>query len=200
MGHVYEEINERLAAFIDEQPMFFVGTAPSGDSGHVNVSPKGMAGTFKILGPHRVAYLDWGGSGVEGTAHMRQNGRVCVMFCSFGRSPKILRLHGTGTPVLRGEPRFAELLARFDAAPDVHGVRGVIEVDVTRVSDSCGYGVPYMELKGDRTMLVDVNERRSDADIAKRRLETNTLSLDGLPGVAGTAAEARYRRKLEADH
>lgn len=199
MGHVYQGITDRLAAFIAEQPMFFVGTAPSGDAGHVNVSPKGMAGTFAVLDPHSVAYLDWGGSGIEGTAHMRQNGRVCVMFCSFGRNPKILRLHGTGTPVLRGDDSFADLLARFPDAPEPKAVRGIITVAVTRVSDSCGYGVPYMEVKGERTMLIDVNERRTDAEMAKRRLETNTLSLDGLPGVAGTPAEDRYRRLLDAD-
>lgn len=199
MGNVYEEITDRLARFIDEQPMFFVATAPSGDSGHVNVSPKGMAGTFAVLGPHSVAYLDWGGSGIEGTAHMRQNGRVCVMFCSFGRNPKILRLHGTGVPVLRGEDRFDELVARFPDAPDPKAVRGVIDVAVTRVSDSCGYGVPYMEPKGERTMLIDVNERRTDAEMARRRLETNTVSLDGLPGVAGTPAEDRYQRLLAGD-
>lgn len=199
MGQVYPEITDRLAAFIAEQPMFFVATAPSGDSGHVNVSPKGMSGTFKVLDAHTVAYLDWGGSGIEGTAHMRQNGRVCVMFCSFGRSPKILRLHGTGTPVLRGDARFDELAAHFESAPDLKAVRGIITVDVTRVADSCGYGVPYMELKADRMMLVDVNERRDAATMAKRRLASNTVSLDGLPGVAGTPAEKRYHRMLATE-
>ncbi|MGH8793224.1 MAG: pyridoxamine 5'-phosphate oxidase family protein [Stackebrandtia sp.] len=184
MGEVFEEITPRLAEFIAEQPVFFVGTAPSGDGGHVNVSPKGMSGTFKVLGTHRVAYLDWGGSGVEGTAHMRQNGRVCVMFCSFDRKPKILRLHGRGEPIFVDDPRFAGLLAEFEGQ-ETHGLRTIVDVEVTRVADSCGYAVPYMEYKGDRDMLVEVNSRRSAAEIHRRRVESNTVSIDDLPGIEG---------------
>lgn len=185
MGEVYEEITERLRRFIAAQPMFFVGTAPSGDGGHVNVSPKGMSGTFQVLDPHRVAYLDWGGSGIEGTAHLRQNGRICIMFCSFDKTPKILRLHGTGEPVFPDQrERFAELLGRFES-PITHGLRSIVDVSVTRVSDSCGYAVPYMELVSDRSMLIDVNARRTPEEIAKRRIATNVDSIDGLPGLRG---------------
>jgi hypothetical protein len=196
MGQVYERITDRLAEFIDAQPMFFVATAPSGDSGHVNVSPKGMAGCFKILGPHRVAYLDWGGSGVEGTAHLRQNGRICVMFCSFDRSPKILRLHGRGEPVFRADPRFDALVERFDD-PQLHGVRSIIDVEVTRVSDSCGYGVPHMSFEAERTMLTDVNARRTTAQISRRRLASNTVSIDGLPGLADSDGQRYYEQFLD---
>ncbi|CAM3474450.1 pyridoxamine 5'-phosphate oxidase family protein [Stackebrandtia soli] len=183
MGEVYDDINDRLAAFIAAQPMFFVGTAPSGDAGHVNVSPKGMRGTFAVLDPLRVAYLDWGGSGIEGTAHMRQNGRVCVMFCSFGRQPKIVRLHGVGEPVFPDQrERFAELLTHFDS-PNLHGVRAIVDVSVTRISDSCGYAVPRMTYEGDRDMLIDVNARRTKQQIAQRRIATNLDSIDGLPGL-----------------
>ncbi|GAA4900470.1 pyridoxamine 5'-phosphate oxidase [Stackebrandtia albiflava] len=184
MGTVYPEITERLAEFIEAQPVFFVGTAPAESDGHVNVSPKGMSGTFRILAPDRVAYLDWGGSGIEGTAHMRQNGRVCVMFCSFTRQPKILRLHGLGRPVFPDQPEFAPLLARFDD-PVTHGLRAIVDITVTRVSDSCGYAVPLMEYQGDRTMLIDLNARRTRAEIAERRTRTNEYSVDGLPGLAG---------------
>lgn len=182
MGQVYDEITPRLAEFLAAQPMFFVGTAPSGDEGHVNVSPKGLSGTFKILDPRRVCYLDWGGSGIEGTAHMRQNGRVCVMFCSFERSPNIVRLHGRGTPVFPDDAGFDALLAEFDGLP-TPGLRAIIVVEVSRVSDSCGYGVPYMEYQEDRSMLIDVNARRTKDQMAKRRIETNTDSIDGLPGL-----------------
>src|SRR5690606_21301476 len=152
--------------------------------------------TFKIIDPLRVAFLDWGGSGIETTAHLRQNGRICVMFCSFDRNPKILRLHGRGEPVLRGDERFPELLARFDETPDPHAVRGIIDISVTRIADSCGFGVPRMEQLGERTTLIDVNARRDDATIAARRLDTNLHSIDGLPGVEGTPAQTRYERKL----
>src|SRR5689334_25176695 len=107
---VHERIDGRLRAFIETQPVFFVATAPSGDGGHVNVSPKGMAGTFVVLGEHRVAYLDFHGSGAETIAHLAENGRITIMFCSFQGSPNIVRLHGVGRAVPVTDPEFAELL------------------------------------------------------------------------------------------
>ena len=112
MGRIYERIDERQAAWIARQAMFFVGTAPSGDDGHINVSPKGPIGSLRVLDDHTVAYLDIVGSGAETIAHLRDNGRICVMFCAFDGPPRILRLHGEGEYVRPGEPRFDELLAR----------------------------------------------------------------------------------------
>jgi hypothetical protein len=178
---VYDSIDGRLRTFIAAQHMFFVATAPSGPDGHVNVSPKGMTGTFAILGEHRVAYLDYHGSGAETIAHLRQNGRITLMFCAFGGPPNIVRLHGTGRYVLVTEPECAELLASFAAPPDTHGVRGIIVVDVHRVSDSCGYAVPLMSYEGDRDLLVRAHERRSDDDLADYRRTRNGSSIDGLP-------------------
>jgi hypothetical protein len=181
MGKVYDSIDGRLRGFITEQPMFFVATAPTGPDGHVNVSPKGMTGTFAVLGPHRVAYLDYHGSGAETIAHLRQNGRITLMFCAFAGPPKIVRLHGTGRSVPVTDPAAAGLLAAFPAPPDTHGVRCIIDVDVRRVSDSCGYAVPLMSYQGDRDLLVRSHERRTDEDLAEYRRTRNETSIDGLP-------------------
>src|ERR671928_1404168 len=138
MAKLFEEIDDKLRAFIERQPMFFVATAPSGDAGHINVSPKGGSNLFHVTGPHGFAYVDLMGSGIETVAHLRENGRIVLMFCSFDGPPKILRLHGRGVPVQQGDPGFAEALAAFDITDEQRrAVRSVVEVSITRVSDSC---------------------------------------------------------------
>ncbi|MEV4826000.1 pyridoxamine 5'-phosphate oxidase family protein [Micromonospora sp. NPDC049274] len=181
MGKVYPEIDGRLREFIAAQPVFFVATAPSGSEGHVNVSPKGMTGTFVILGPHRVAYLDYHGSGAETIAHLRDNGRITLMFCAFDGPPKIVRLHGRGSSVAVTEAAFADRLAEFPAPPDVHAVRAVITVEVERVSDSCGYAVPLMDYRAERDLLVTSHSRRTADDLVTYRATRNAASIDGLP-------------------
>jgi hypothetical protein len=178
---VHESIDGRLRDFIVDQPMFFVATAPSGPDGHVNVSPKGMAGTFVVRGPHRVAYLDYHGSGAETIAHLRDNGRITLMFCAFQGSPTIVRLHGTGRAVAVTDPGYAEMLSWFATPPDTHGARSIIDVDVHRVSDSCGYAVPLMAYEGDRDLLLRSHGRRDDEALAEYRRVKNAASIDGLP-------------------
>ncbi|SNT64765.1 Pyridoxamine 5'-phosphate oxidase [Asanoa hainanensis] len=189
---LHEKIDGRLREFVEAQHMFFVATAPSGDEGHVNLSPKGMAGTFVVLGEHRVAYLDFHGSGAETLAHLRQNGRITIMFCAFEGPPNIVRLHGRGTHTPIGSPELDRLLADFPDAPDLHGLRGVITVEVTRVSDSCGYSVPFMSYQGDRDLLLRWAERKDEAALADYRRAKNATSIDGLPGfeVDGPGQEA----------
>jgi hypothetical protein len=184
MGKVYEAIDGRLRDFIEAQPVFFVATAPSGDGGHVNLSPKGMSGTLAVLGEHRVAYLDHYGSGAETIAHLRQNGRIVVMFCAFTGPPKIVRLHGKGSAVLAGDPGFEELWPDF-GGQERHGVRSIIDVEVSRVSDSCGYAVPLMDLVGDRDLLVRSHSRRDEQALADYGAAKNLTSIDGLPALAG---------------
>ena len=178
---LHDIIDSRLREFIVSQPMFFVATAPSGAQGHVNVSPKGMTGTFAVLGELRVAYLDFHGSGAETTAHLRENGRITLMFCAFDGKPNIVRLYGTGRVVTATDPGYAELLASFATPPDLHGLRSVIDIDVHRVSDSCGYAVPLMTYEGDRDLLTRWSSRRSDEDLAEYRRKKNKASIDGLP-------------------
>jgi hypothetical protein len=178
MGKATDRIDEATAAWLGRQQMFFVGTAPA-DGGHVNVSPKGLD-TFRVLGPNRVAYLDLTGSGVETIAHLRENGRVTLMFCAFEGPPRIVRLFGRGEPVVAADERFSELAAMFDAFP---GRRSVIVVDVDRVADSCGYAVPRYEYRGQRDRLIEWAERRGGDGIAAYWQEKNMTSIDGLPGL-----------------
>jgi hypothetical protein len=184
MAKTHESINGRLRSFIEAQPMFFVATAPGGSGGHVNLSPKGMTGTFAVLGEHRVAYLDYFGSGAETIAHLRDNGRIVIMFCAFTGPPNIVRLHGTGRAVLPADPDHDGLLAAFPAAR-IHGLRTVIDVTVERVSDSCGYSVPLMDYAGDRDLLERWAERKSDADLVDYANTKNLHSIDGLPALPG---------------
>ena len=179
MGKVYEVIDERLAAFLTAQHVFFVGTAPAGGDGHVNVSPKGMD-CFRILDPITVAYLDLTGSGVETIAHLRDNGRITLLFCAFDGPPKIVRLYGRGEAVLPGDDAFAELAARFPSPP---GVRSVIRIHLDRVSDSCGYAVPTYRYVGERDQLLLWAERKGVDGVEAYRRERNARSIDGLPGL-----------------
>ena len=178
MGKVLERIDDRLRAFIEAQPVFFVGTAPTGPDGHVNVSPKGLSDTFRVVDDATVAYLDLTASGAETIAHLRQNGRIVVMFCSFERSPNVVRLHGRGRVVSLYDPQYAEWAALF---PDNPAARAVIVVDVTRVSTSCGYALPILEQVEERDVLTDNMRRRGPEGIKRYRRTKNAVSIDGLP-------------------
>lgn len=180
MAKRYEEIDESLAEFMAAQPVFFVASAPSGPGGHVNCSPKGNSGAFVVLGPTSVAYQDLTGSGAETVAHLRENGRIVVMFCAFSGPPKIVRLHGRGTLVLPGEERFEELapLFAYDA-----GRRAFVDVEVHRVSTSCGFGAPLMSFQGHRGTLTKWAEAKGPEKLEEYREEKNSLSLDGLPAL-----------------
>src|ERR1035438_5938355 len=150
MGSVYEEIDSRLADWILRQSLFFVGTAPAGNDGHVNVSPKGPIGTLRVLSPHSVAYLDIVGSGAETIAHLRENGRIVIMLCAFDGPPRILRLHGRGTVLMPADPAFDGLIDGFEQPERQEARRAIVLVEVTRIADSCGYGVPLMKPQGQR--------------------------------------------------
>jgi hypothetical protein len=181
MGRVLEAITDELAEFIGAQRVFFVATAPT-DGGHVNVSPKGLD-TFAVLDPNTVAYLDLTGSGVETVAHLRENGRITIMFCAFDGKPNIVRLYGHGEVLPIGEPSADALLPRFGAYP---GARSVICVQVDRVSTSCGYGVPLLSYEGERDQLTTWADRRGPDGLVEYREEKNAVSIDGLPGLSAT--------------
>ncbi|MEM7092482.1 MAG: pyridoxamine 5'-phosphate oxidase family protein [Actinomycetota bacterium] len=178
MGNLHESITDELKQFAESQPMFFVATAPS-EGGHVNVSPKGLEPVV-VLGPHEVAYIDRTGSGVETIAHLQDNGRVTLMFCAFTGKPNIVRFAGTGEAIFTDDPRFRELAARF---PETPAVRSIIRIDVDHVQDSCGYGVPLMEFKGDRRALDGWAANKSAEDVTAYHQKKNRVSVDGLPGI-----------------
>ena len=188
MGKRYECIDARMAAWIEAQPVFFVATAPLAADGLVNLSPRGLRGTFRVLDEHTFGYADLTGSGIETVAHLRENGRICVMFCAFAGPPKIVRLHGTGSVVLRDEPDFVAAVEPFAGAVMVgmreSAVRAVVRVDVHRISDACGHGVPLMDLRAERDVLDSWTANRGPDGLARYHAERNAVSLDGLPGLA----------------
>jgi hypothetical protein len=179
MSKTYERLDERLSAFIAAQRLFFVATAPRADAGLVNLSPKGYD-SFRIIDDTTVAYLDLGGSGVETLAHVRENGRITIMFCAFEGRANILRLYGQGEAVTVGEPGFAEAMALF---PDCTRARAVITVHITRIADSCGWAVPFFNYVGERDQLQRWMDDRTGEEWLERRYATNETSLDGLPGL-----------------
>jgi hypothetical protein len=187
MGRTLDEIDDTLAAWIARQPMFFVGTAPLAGDGHVNLSPKGPGSTLRVLGPHEVAYLDYTGSGAETIAHLRENGRIVVMWCAFEGPPQIARLHGRGEVVWPDDPRFGALVATFDRPLPDASLRAIVRVDVERVARSCGYTVPLMRFEGEREHMPKWTDKQlrsgGDGALDAYRAEKNATSIDGLPAV-----------------
>jgi len=179
MGRVHDGVDDHLREFLERQPMFFVATAPLGPDGHVNVSPKGLEGTFAVLDESHVAYLDLTGSGIETIAHLRENGRITLMFCAFDGPARIVRLFGRGTVTVPADPEYTDLAARF---PSFAGARAVITVALDRVSDSCGYGVPHMQFVEHQERLVDWANALGDDGLRDYRVDKNRKSIDGLPG------------------
>lgn len=185
MGKTYERLDGRLREFIENQPVFFVASAPLAAGGHLNLSPKGRSGTLTVLDERRVAYLDFGGSHAETIAHLRENGRITLMWCAFEGPPNIVRVHGHGEPVFRDDPRWAGLVGRFGHAADGQGLRAIIVVTAKLISDTCGFAVPLMDYRTDRTLHAEYFGRKSDAEFAAycATKPYNRTSMDGLPAL-----------------
>lgn len=197
MAQVYERIDEKLSTWIQRQRLFFIATASRADDGHLNLSPKGPIESLRILGPHRVAYLDLIGSGAETVAHLRENGRIVVMLCAFEGPPRVVRLHGRGEVIQIGEPGFEERMVELDfssIAASSEGSRAIITINVERISDSCGYGVPLMQYQGERPQMVAWIEKklRDNANgLMNYVAEYNATDIDGLPAFDPTILPRR---------
>lgn len=178
MGKVLTTIDDSLRSFLESQRMFFVATAPA--EGHLNLSPKGLD-TFRVLDERTIAYLDFVGSGVETIAHLKENGRIVLLFCAFTGAPKIVRLHGRGESICPSDAEYPALRALF---PDYAGARAVIRVHCERISDSCGYAVPLYDFRGHRTQLIDWAEKKGPEGLADYQRQKNAESIDGLPGLS----------------
>ena len=178
---------EPFVDWIAEQHLFFVATAPLARDGHVNCSPKGLD-SLRVLGPAEIAYVDFTGSGAETLAHVRENGRIVLMFCAFAGAPKIVRIHGRGTIVEAGSPEFPRLRSEF---PDHPGTRAIIRVAVTRISDSCGYAVPLLDFRSDRETLTRWTEAKGPEGLQAYREQKNACSIDGLPALAESPSRNR---------
>jgi hypothetical protein len=175
---VFPEIDAALRDFLARQHVFFVATAPAGSGGHVNVSPKGLD-SFRVLDARAVAYLDHVGSGAETIAHVRENRRITLLFCAFEGAPRILRLHGEGTIVEPPDAEWDTLRPHFP--PGL--ARAIVRIQVTRIADSCGFGVPLFRYEGERTQLVASNERKGAEALLDYQRKKNATSLDGLPAL-----------------
>ena len=180
MATLLDAIDPSLATWLEQQPMFFVASAPLDAEGHVNVSPKGMAGSFRVVGEHEIAYHDVTGSGAETIAHIRENGRITVMFCAFDGRPRIVRLYGTGSVHLPSSADYAALVPNF---PPFDGTRSIITIAVDRITTSCGYGVPEMEFVADRRILLLDAAKKGPEKLEAYRRENNAVSIDGLPAL-----------------
>ena len=188
MAKFYDALNDKHVAFIKAQKMFFVATAPLTDAGRVNLSPKGYD-SFRVIGPNRVAYADLGGSGIETVAHIRENGRITFMFCAFEGAANIMRLYGRGEVMQFSDPGFADEIAQF--APGHERARNIVFADIMQVQDSCGWGVPFYEFKGERDQLTRYIDNRPIEEWHESRLAKNTKSLDGLPGLIRPQGSAK---------
>ena len=186
MGKTHEHISGRLRDFIETQPVFFTATAPLSGSGTVNLSPKGVAGSLAVLDETTVAYLDFAGSNAETIAHLRENGRITLMWCAFQGPPNIVRVHGRGEPVFRDDPRFPGLLTHFPAVDaSAHGLRAIIVVRADLIRDTCGYAVPLMSYDEDRDLHAKRFAREDDESLSAyfEKKDHVASSLDGLPGL-----------------
>ncbi|MER7892694.1 pyridoxamine 5'-phosphate oxidase family protein [Micromonospora sp. NPDC094482] len=186
MGKTHERIEGRLRSFIEEQPIFFTATAPLAGDGTINLSPKGLRGSWAVLDEQTVAYLDFAGSNAETIAHLRENGRITLMWCAFQGPPNIVRVHGRGEPVFRDDPRWAGLLGHFpDIDTSEHGLRAIIVVRAELIRDTCGYAVPYLSYDADRDLHGKRFAREDDASLSAyfAKKEHVAQSIDGLPGL-----------------
>ena len=181
MGKVYDALDARLIQFIEAQHVFFVASAPRAGE-HVNLSPKGAPG-LRVLSPRRVAWLDVVGSGAETIAHVRENGRVTLLFCAFTGAPNLLRLYGHGRVLEPGDEGFAQLAAHWEVQP---GARSIVTVELTRIADSCGFGVPLYDYAGERKQMTAWAQRKGADALRRYQLENNRQSLDGLPALRAT--------------
>jgi hypothetical protein len=175
MAKFSTELNDRVRAFIAEQKVFFVATAPT--KGRINLSPKGMD-TLRCLDNTTAAYLDVTGSGNETAAHLLEDGRMTMMFCSFSGKPLIVRLHGRGRVVHQRDEGWPALYGLFEEMP---GVRQIMVMEIDSVQTSCGQGVPVYEFKQERDMLPREAEARGPDGIEAYQRKHNLVSIDGLP-------------------
>jgi hypothetical protein len=186
MGKTYERIDGRLRTFIETQPIFFTATAPLAGDGTINLSPKGLRGSFAVVDDSTVAYLDFAGSNAETIAHLRENGRITLMWCAFQGPPNIVRIHGRGEPVFRDDPRWAELFAHFPSIDStLHGLRAIIVVRADLIRDTCGYAVPFMTYDEDRDLHGSYFSRKDDESLGAyfESKDHVGVSIDGLPGL-----------------
>lgn len=175
MATQYAEISDRFRSFIEEQHIFFVATAAR--DGRVNVSPKGLD-SLRVLNPNRVVWLNGTGSGNETAAHLLDVPRMTLMFCSFTRSPVVLRLYGEARAIHERDEEWEDLLGLF---PPMRGARNIFDLRVDLVQKSCGYGVPLFDFQEDRTLMDSWAAKKKGDELETYQREKNQRSIDDFP-------------------
>jgi hypothetical protein len=175
MAQFYSQLTPELQVFIQEQKIFFTATAPQ--QGRINLSPKGRD-TFRVLDSQTVAYLDLTGSGNETAAHLKENGRMTIMFCSFSEVPLILRLYGHGRAIRPRDRDWQRFHALFSSLP---GERQIVVLEIESVQTSCGYAVPLYEFKAGRQTLLNWAQKKGERGLLDYWQAKNQISIDGLP-------------------
>lgn len=175
MANFYKKISPELKNFIHRQHIFFVATAPQ--KGRVNLSPKGMD-SLRVTGPQEIIWLNLTGSGNETAAHVLENGRMTLMWCAMEGKPLILRAYGTATTLHPGQEGWEALAGQLPQHP---GARQIFRLAIDEVQTSCGYAVPFMDFREDRTKLVDNAKKQGPESIRKYQQAKNQTSIDGLP-------------------
>ncbi|MEL6371705.1 MAG: pyridoxamine 5'-phosphate oxidase family protein [Pseudomonadota bacterium] len=183
MAKTYERLDERLCDFIRAQKMFFVASAPLSEDGHVNLSPKGYD-SLRILDEKTVAWIDLGGSGIETQAHVQENGRMTIMFCAFEGPANILRLFGSAEVIDFDHPDFPAL--KHSLFSEFERARAIFKLRLSRIQDSCGWGVPFYSFTGDRDQLARATAAKGEAEWREKRYRSNARSIDGLVGLSET--------------
>jgi hypothetical protein len=179
LGDRLDRIDAALEEFLRSQHVFFVATAPRADSGHINLSPKGLD-ALRVLDSHSLAYLDYVGSGAETIAHLRENGRIVIMVCAFEGPPRIVRFHGRGEVFEPQDAPFETLRALFSPEPPA---RAIVRIAVERIAESCGFGVPHYAFEGHRTQLGAWAARKGEQGLVEYQKEKNRSSIDALPAL-----------------
>lgn len=175
MAKFYDQLNEKLTSFIQEQKIFFTGSAAA--EGRINVSPKGTD-SLRVLNDKQILWLNLTGSGNETAAHLKEVNRITLMFCAFDGDPLILRVYGKAKTIHRQDKEWDEYYQQF---PQNNGARNIFLVEIESVQTSCGFAVPYMDYKEDRTILTDWSAKKTDEQMKSYWEEKNVSSIDGLP-------------------
>lgn len=180
MGLIDSQLNDALVNFIKESPMFFVATAPLSVEAHINCSPRPVDSRFLLKSERQIGWFDLVGSGIETIAHLKENSRIVLMFCSFTADPLILRIHGSGRVFEPGDEEFDSEVAKLGSEL---GIRAMILVDVESVSTSCGYGVPIMKFESHREKMDAWLELKGPSGLRQYKHGHNLSSIDNLEGL-----------------
>lgn len=169
-----DSLNEYDIQFIKNQKMFFVSTAPK--EGKINLSPKGLDNTFKIINKNRVLWLNYFGSGNETAAHLLEDDRMTIMFCAFEGDANILRLYCKAKAIQEKDEAWNEYIKEFSL---IRAARQIFDIEILKVNNSCGMGVPLYDFVSQRKELSDYYDNSTKGEHIEYMKKNNQTSFDG---------------------